>query len=500
MPIINLTDGTESRGLTQALPRIATLRKGAQKSEQRWPGRDLEYFRVEFAPEYAYLAPIWSNLYGDQPREFQHVYLSAPAVQDAFPTWMEDWSATGLLRRCDGERQVLMYDPGSGSCKETNAPCVRESGGCNCRRVGRLPVFLPDLCAAAGVVGWIMVSTHSVHDILNVYNYLSWISAGGRRSLLGIEFVLGRAPRQVSYFDQKEGRRVKITKSLLYLTASPDYVSRVLIPAVISGEVSQHQLDDLDAAMKLLEHSTTETEPAQLGDESEFVPPASPVSAVDECADDDLDHVGTVWRTGRGAALIKQMRDQGLTRRDPEWLAALLEEMGGLVNTTMSPAELVQRMKDYKLNKLSALQQAGQAAVQTLSGMPPTYQQMRSRTAPFAADVIRAFVLDRVAQLSRENPGWLNIAPSNAQKRLLANLFAEASLAKTNKERSDERHAMIGWLLGKRGVSELNSIEFQAIIDWIGDEEGRIHAQAYLEYAFVLEVARTASDNDQESE
>lgn len=552
MPIVDLTTNRKTT-VTEVLPRLATLYKGAPRPEDgKRPGKDLTYFRVEFTPEYEHLAPLWRRMYGDQPEQFPHVYLTAPDVDTAFPTWMEEWSASALLRRCDGETQVLNYDPATGRSRPVNTPCLRKSGGCNCRRIGRLNLFLPHLCSEAGVIGWVTLSTHSVLDILNIYGYLSWITDGWRRSLMGIEFILGRAPRTVSFFDEEQQRRMKVKKSLVYLAASPDYVQRVILPRVTSGEMAAQppaleagslpalpagELDDGDVV-----EGNVEDEP---GDPPESTPKNPPPAPPQQKPPAQGKNGGTAgngqgkptgngkppapqsqkidWRTGKGAALIARMRTLKLTQHPADKLAALLEEMGELVDLTMTADLLVRRMKAYKTGELKRPDpppappdaeghdeppdiEDGEIvedtpdeppAAQMLDGMIPTVAQMRGREGPFTAALVRDFIAEQVAQITGGKPGWMKIVPTDHQKRELAQLFAEASAAKKAKDKEAERHTIIHWLIGKGGISELNLAEWQALMFWLeGETEGQIHPQAYLEYALVLESAKAEDSKD----
>src|SRR5690348_7184439 len=105
MPIKSLTTDVD---FAQGLPLIARLHKGDEKTDNR-PGKDLDHFRITFEEQFEYLVPTWEELYGKEPDFFERVYLSAPTVHDAFSSWKEEWTATTMKHRCDGEHQVLWY-------------------------------------------------------------------------------------------------------------------------------------------------------------------------------------------------------------------------------------------------------------------------------------------------------------------------------------------------------------------------------------------------------
>lgn len=228
MPIIGMTDKNDVE-LFEALPRLGKLRKGGKKPiSGKAPGQDLDYFRVDFEPEYARLTTNFTDLYGDEPTIFEDVFMAGETVADAFPTWMEDYTATTLLHRCDGQNQVTHWQDGAYS--HDTIPCVRTLGQtCQCKQTGKLRIILRDLFEETGVFGWFEVVTHSKHDIIHLHSMLHWV---GRRagSLALVPFVLGRSPREITR-PSGNGKRAKTTKSLLYLYVAPDYMQGVLLGA-----------------------------------------------------------------------------------------------------------------------------------------------------------------------------------------------------------------------------------------------------------------------------
>lgn len=238
MPILGLTDQS---ALGSGLPRIAKLYKGDEKPETgNRPGKDLTYFRVEFEPQFAELLPLWQELYGDQPTEFAPVFLTAATVDEAFSSWKEDWNASQtLLHRCDGENQVQWYDAAIQKTCSAKIPCVAPQ--CGCKNIGRLNLLLPEFIDAAGVLGTISVSTHSINDILTVYRYLADIERI-YGTLTQIPFVFGRTgkeigvPKQVKRGDTyvNDGR-IKVSKSLFYIHATTEFTQQRLLPTIAAA-------------------------------------------------------------------------------------------------------------------------------------------------------------------------------------------------------------------------------------------------------------------------
>lgn len=232
MPIYGLTD-PESLRYGSGLPRIARLYKGAEKPETgNKPGADLNYFRVEFEPQYTWLEEAWEALYGDKPTQFGRVFLAHNTLHEAFPTWKEEWSATAMLHRCDGRTQTCHYDVASSSYSHKPVACaVNGVPACKCKPVGRLNLILPDLIEATGVMGFVSISTHSLNDILTISSYLNDIVCMAHK-LTGIPFVFGRAQESISVPkpNGKPGERLRVQKSLLYIQVDPDYTLSQLLP------------------------------------------------------------------------------------------------------------------------------------------------------------------------------------------------------------------------------------------------------------------------------
>lgn len=242
MPIKGLTKDVE---IGLGLPLIARIKKGEEKqvktradgSTYETVGKDLDYFRIEFEPQYEHLRDDFESIYGDQPTELWNVLMGAPTVDEAFPTWLEQWTATALLHQCDSEQQNRWYNTEAQRMMTAKKACDKDADKpCACTRIGRLNIVLPDFTDETGALGYFMVTTHSIHDIITVFQYLTRIytTCG---SLGGIPFTFGRAAKEVRAPKQvkKNGKmvnegRIKTTKSLFYLHADEMYVKDTLLP------------------------------------------------------------------------------------------------------------------------------------------------------------------------------------------------------------------------------------------------------------------------------
>lgn len=215
MPIIGLTDRAAS------FPRIGILRKGAPKPNERQPGRDLnDHFRLE--TDFADVADTFKRVYGEKPNHLR-VLLMFPSAAENFEAWKEHHSAGALKRRCDGQTcvQQLCQD-GTYDFRPTTCVCATELSGVDkkhlCRPVGRLKVVVPELAR----LGYLLVPTTSIHDIIELQSNLEAAEAL-RGDLRGIPFVLARRPRKVST-PGTDGQRARREKWLLSIEPAPDWV------------------------------------------------------------------------------------------------------------------------------------------------------------------------------------------------------------------------------------------------------------------------------------
>ena len=157
MPIIGLTD----RG--PSFPQIGILRKGAPKAPNA-PGKDLKYFRLDTKlPD---VQAQFEAVYGKEPVSVR-VFLPYQTPADNLDAWREEYSASSLLHRCDGETMNTWRTP-DGKYSQERRPCPYMAGTKQrtkkepgCKPVGRLKVIVPELQRLA----YLTVQTTSIHDI-----------------------------------------------------------------------------------------------------------------------------------------------------------------------------------------------------------------------------------------------------------------------------------------------------------------------------------------------
>lgn len=249
MPIIGLS-GQNVSGT--GLPVIAKLRKGIKETITTKTGRerevpkDLDYFHVDFEPQFAYLEGLWREMYGDKPTEFAPLFLTAATVDEAFSSWKEEWNAARtLLHRCDGEFQSQHWSEAYQMYIRAKTPCVSpvnpltgmvDAPQCACKPTGRLSAILPEFAQESGVFGCVSITTHSLNDIMTMDRYLRVVE-GIYGGLIGVPFIFGRAahevsaPRQVKQGDEyvRDGR-MKTEKSLFYIHVEPTFMREQLLP------------------------------------------------------------------------------------------------------------------------------------------------------------------------------------------------------------------------------------------------------------------------------
>lgn len=233
MPIKGMTDKVEAR-----LPRLGVLRKGMAVEKIAKSGKpykamvDLEYFR--FTAKDPAIEAAFREAYGAEPRSI-NVWLADATTASAFQSWREEWGASGLIHRCDGETMVR-WRTHDGKFSTEPRPCPYHTGektrdpkarppALGCVQVGRLTLFLPKLLER-GYAGTVTLITHSINDIIAIQNALEWVEGVRVRSplgLRGIEFRLWRELTEIST-PTDDGGRVTREKSLVYITPAQTWV------------------------------------------------------------------------------------------------------------------------------------------------------------------------------------------------------------------------------------------------------------------------------------
>ena len=218
MPILSL-----QKDRAPQFPCIGKLRKGGAKRKnaqgREIMGEDLKYFR--FTTDDAHAAETFAAYYGAQPQSVE-VFLPYATTAENFGAWLEEYTAGGMTRRCDGETQHFHRDT-DGKGNTTPIKCERLCGRkCGCKEIGRLAVIVKQLARLA----YVTVETHSLYDIMQLTENLQAAEAL-RGDLRGIPFILSRRDREIST-PGEGGKRTRRTKSLLFIEPNPEWVARQL--------------------------------------------------------------------------------------------------------------------------------------------------------------------------------------------------------------------------------------------------------------------------------
>ena len=288
MPIKGLTDN-----VLPAFPRLGKLRKGGAKPATGFGyGKDLEYFR--FTSERDEVLRVFTQAYGEQPA-LLNVYLPYAGLEDNWQAWLEEWSAGGLVHRCDGETMTIWRTATGYSQKPEPCPWrtkERTTKNPGCKPVGRLTVVIPELIRA-GFVGYVTLETHSKHDLLSIQaTLLAVIEArsGVAAGLRGIPFVLRRVPETISTPDA-DGKRVSREKWLIKLEPAADWVSLQLETAQRAALAGRQPLQLTSG--KIVDQRTGEVLDAP-DDDDDVVEPVAVTAVTTATAADDAPVAGTV--------------------------------------------------------------------------------------------------------------------------------------------------------------------------------------------------------------
>ena len=226
---------TPIKGLTgqkPQFPQVGQLRKG-KKDESGRP-IDLDYFR--FTSDLPDVAGAFLAAYGEQP-QLINVVLPHQTTDENWDAWYEEYIASGLVHRCDGEfvtryrnRQSGTYitpEPNTVRCPYASGEKERNQRQ-GCHPTGRLQVIIPEL----GRLAYVMVITTSFNDIRNLDGQLRALEAI-RGDLRGIPLQLRRRPDKISTPKMQKrgdewvptGERARRESWLLSIEAAPDWVS-----------------------------------------------------------------------------------------------------------------------------------------------------------------------------------------------------------------------------------------------------------------------------------
>ena len=188
----------------QAFPQIGKIKKGSKKTTNR-PGKDLDYFRMEFNKGEEQSQSIFFNEFGEQPAEMD--VLLPLRMEDTWSYWLEGYARGRMVAKSDGEKFLFMRDEQmnvivrEGMCVHTGDEIMymgmrgREQTVCGSimKPVGRLKVVVPQLMRRA----YLELKTTSYNDCVNLDRQIRSIYAM-EELMGGIPLVLKRMPHMVT--------------------------------------------------------------------------------------------------------------------------------------------------------------------------------------------------------------------------------------------------------------------------------------------------------------
>lgn len=285
MPIKSLQSNRPAQ-----FPCIGKLRKGGAKRKnangKEILGEDLKHFR--FTSDDPAAVASFGAYYPGEPRSI-NVFMPYATTNENFGAWLEEYTAGGMVRRCDGETQHFHRDA-DGKANTTPIKCaLLAAGKCGCKQVGRLAVIIPELARLA----YVLVETHSLYDIMQLTENLQAAEAL-RGDLRGIPFILSRHDREIST-PGSDGKRARRVKSLLFIEPDPEWVQR--------------QLESMRlAALPIIDV------PALVAPASRMIAgPVTPVTVDGEYDDDDDDD------TSELDVLLDELDDAGVQFYGEKW-------------------------------------------------------------------------------------------------------------------------------------------------------------------------------------
>lgn len=210
-------------GLTDSAPsfkEIGRIRKGAPKSEGL---QNLHYFRPDFRPDETAAYEAFLELYGGQPARID-IRLAFAELERSWDAYFTVYNTAGLLGKAgqlpgrEGNHWIYLRDNKSGRViVRDGIPC---EGRFDTRFDPKIPIYsykskkgqdvavyakpegrLSFMVPKLGVVGYVVLITHSYYDIARITSQLLGIQEMATRiglTLPMVPLVLSRRPEQVS--------------------------------------------------------------------------------------------------------------------------------------------------------------------------------------------------------------------------------------------------------------------------------------------------------------
>lgn len=225
-------------------PEIGRIKKGELVPIQGKPGKfrpvDLDYFKITFEKGFEQLHEKFYAIYPEKPTSI-NIRMPFNDIEEMWDPFLEAYTASRMLAKSDGPADkggMVLYrcDP------KTGQPIVRnginlETGlpephpedniagydyqgkPIEYKPVGRLKVIVPELKEAA----YMTLVTSSWNDCENISSQLYGIKELNLGVIKGVPLTLMRSDQQV--MAPIEGKKVRVTKSLVSIKADSDWVA-----------------------------------------------------------------------------------------------------------------------------------------------------------------------------------------------------------------------------------------------------------------------------------
>lgn len=258
MPIWGTTVQQAVTSLTEGKECMGKIRKGdwAKKADGTPYPIDLDYFRFLWEdqrfdnthdPSLDPVREAAKQIFGEKPVRFDNIRLTTlDPQQDA---WMEKWAKTKkgtpyLEVRCDKHTQIAhyVYDKDHPGLSRDPIPCAIPPGSppgtkcpLKCDPIFRLGIYLPDLIAATGKVGYFILELSTDREIKNVIAAINWAwnladQKGFQRSAIPFAISRSDAPTNVPDITGMQ------MKSLVRLFPDPEWVKEMMQAPDIESE------------------------------------------------------------------------------------------------------------------------------------------------------------------------------------------------------------------------------------------------------------------------
>lgn len=193
------------------LPVICKIRKGEMVGNKP---TDLPYFR--FVSENPEVLVKVHELFGEKPVSFTAFLFG----NDPFTAWMQSWSKSSLLKRCDGENIELELR--GDKLEPCSKPC--EFPSCQCKPNSTLKLMIRKIDPSS----LFELSTNSKNDISHIDSVINGIKELALDTGIPLDkFPVLFTKEKVAVSVPMNGKRVRMDKYLIKIKVHPVFSSQL---------------------------------------------------------------------------------------------------------------------------------------------------------------------------------------------------------------------------------------------------------------------------------